>query len=118
MNHCHPVWPSSRRRFGPFNCRDGVVVIEGPEIWVHFLLPDLSQNPPGEAKMAVTADGGILFVKFLSDCWPLGVNFAVEADGLIRRTVNSFAGNPTNQIRELRRIRLIIALILIKLPVK
>ena len=41
--------------------------------------------------MLMVTDAGVLFIKTLSDSFPLGVDLAFESDGLTRRTKHSFA---------------------------
>ena len=107
MNHRHAVGTGGCRRFGSTYGGDGVIVIEGLKLRVQLLPPNLPQDLPGDAKMAVVADGGVLLIELLSDASSFGVDLVVEGDGLVGRAINSFARDPANHIGKFRWIGLV-----------
>ena len=56
------------------------------------------------------ADAGVLFVEATSYGMPFGVDLAIESDGLIWWTENSFARNPADEGGELCGVGLIVGL--------
>ena len=61
-------------------------------------------DSPSVRVLGVWANGGILFAKCLTDRSTLSECFSLEIDGLVGRSVNSFARQTTDQISKFRWI--------------
>ena len=84
-----------------YDSSNGIFVGERRVLRVQLPLPYLPQNLTRDAKVAVIADGGILFVESLSDGAAFGISFIItKFDGLIRWSKLTLARQKADEFGE------------------